>query len=105
MEVMVGMAMMASMMEALSTLSPVGMSHHCCISGAMTTMPTKPSTTEGRLASSSTAGLRISLVRWPATSPRYRAAPTPRGTAMAEEMTVTATDPAIRGRMPKSGGS
>ena len=103
--VMVGMAMMASIKEAFNMLRPVGMLSHSCNRGARTTMPTKPRTTEGRLARSSTAGFTHSRTAGLATSARYKAAPRPRGTAMTEEIRVTDREPTIKGRMPKSGGS
>jgi hypothetical protein len=60
MEVMVGTAMKASMIEALSMFTPNRMSKRESMMGATTAMPKKPMTTEGREASSSTMGLMIS---------------------------------------------
>ena len=58
-EQMVGTLMSASTSEALSRLSPVSASRKSCKNGASTTMPKKPSTTEGSAASNSTKGLMI----------------------------------------------
>ena len=73
--------------------------------GASTTMPRKPSTTEGRAASSSTKGLMTRRAKGGAISARYTAVMTPRGTASSEESTVTATEPTSSGKMPNRPGS
>jgi len=58
---MVGTAISASMIEALTMLSPVGRSKVSWSQGASTTMPKNPRTTEGSPASSSMTGFAISL--------------------------------------------
>ena len=104
-EQMVGRLMMASTSEALSRLRPVAAPSTSWRMGASTTMPRKPSTTEGRAASSSTKGLMTRRAKGGAISARYTAVMTPRGTASSEESTVTATEPTSNGKMPNRPGS
>ena len=69
-EMMVGMAMNASITAPARAVMPVGRSNSSLIHGATTIMPMKPMTTEGIPARTSTVGLRISLTRLGAISAR-----------------------------------
>ena len=104
-EQIVGTAMKASISEALKRLSPVAIPRAFCSHGATSTIPIKPITTEGSAAKSSIKGLTIRRVLSDATSERYAAVARPSGTAIRLESTVTASDPAIREPISKSGAS
>ena len=104
-EQMVGTLIRARTREALSRFRPVAAPSQSWMTGASTTMPRKPSTTEGRAASSSTNGLMIRRTPGWAISVRYTAVSTPKGTASREENRVTASEAMSRGKMPNSPGS
>ena len=102
---MVGIDIKASINDALKRLSPVGISRMSWRNGATTTIPKKPITTDGSAARSSTMGLTHCRTLKEAASARYRAVSTPKGIDMTDDTIVTATDPIISAKIPKSGGS
>jgi hypothetical protein len=99
------MAITPKIRLAFKAVKPVGRWNNSCKNGVTITMPKKPKTTDGMLASSSIKGLRISFCLGPANSFRYKALPTPRGTQTITAPRVTQAEASIRGRIPNSGGS
>src|SRR5665648_892022 len=105
MDMIVGSAIIPSMMEPASAVCPVGRSKLVCRYGTSTTSPKNPYTTEGMPASISTIGFRVFRIFISAISERYIAEATPRGTANRIAPAVTIMEPAKRGTSPNCAGS
>ena len=103
-EVMVGRAMTARRMDPASQVRPDARSKVTRRTSVRIIRPKKPYTTDGIPARSSMAGLRTLLVREEAISAVKTAHPRERGMAMAMAPRVTRIVPAMRGRVPYSGG-
>jgi hypothetical protein len=100
----VGIAIKASMRDALKRFNPVLMSNMLCRKGAMTTMPKNPMMTDGIDAMSSIVGLMISRTAGGASSERYIAMARLNGTAIAEATSVTVSDAMRSGNVPNFAG-
>ena len=100
----VGMAMKASIRDAFTMFSPVSTLKYSCNTGATTTMPKKPTMTEGIDAIISTTGLTISLTSGFAICERYTAMARLSGTAIAEAISVVNMEATIRGNAPNRAG-
>jgi hypothetical protein len=100
---MVGIAMNASINEALNKFIPVSKLNFSCIKGATTTIPKNPIITDGIEAIISITGFIISLAVDPAISERYIAIERLKGMAIIDAINVTESDALIRGKIPKRG--
>ena len=100
----VGIAMNESTTAPTSAVCPVGRLNSSFTKGATISNPTKPSTTLGMAARSSTPVLRYSFARGGATSAMYTAAATPSGIESSAAPMVTTSVPQISERMPNWGG-
>src|SRR3989344_6122806 len=100
---MVGRAVKATNMAAVSALSPLDNPNIRAITGAKNNRPIKPKTTEGMLAIISTIGFKNSLTARGAISDKYTAVPKPRGSAMIKANADMINVPYTSDSVPQSG--
>ena len=104
-ETIVGIAIKAKTIEPENAVNPVGISRTDLTKGTKVTIPTKPKTTLGIAAISSTIDFKISLICFGASSAINNAVIIPNGTAIIAAPTVTSRDPIIRANTPYDAGS
>lgn len=96
-DIIVGIAINASRIEPVKAVNPVFKPKISFTSGAITTSPKNPSTTEGIPARISMNGFKNSLSPGVATSEIYTAPIIPKGIAIMVANTVTNIEPVIKG--------